>query len=197
MLSVLLFDEAKLDALTDLVESVGGNKKAVERSSLKLRPLAEDDDQKGFLDILGQLTKVETKPHQEFVERFNHMKTFHDLPRSRGQPGGCSYVIVVEDTTTSRIVATGSILFEYKFLRGFGCVAHIEDIVVDAQLRGLYIGRVIIEQLVRIARKVEGCYKIILDCSEKNVPFYEACGFKKNELQMALYLPPPSPSARL
>jgi len=34
-----------------------------------------------------------------------------------------------------------------------------------------------------------GCYKIILDCSEKNVPFYEKCGFKKKEVQMAFYTP--------
>ena len=32
-----------------------------------------------------------------------------------------------------------------------------------------------------------GCYKLILDCSESNVKFYEKCGFKRKEIQMARY----------
>lgn len=30
---------------------------------------------------------------------------------------------------------------------------------------------------------------VILDCSEKNVPFYEKCGFKQKEVEMAWYVP--------
>lgn len=33
-----------------------------------------------------------------------------------------------------------------------------------------------------------GCYKIILDCSQKNIPFYEKCGFSHKEYEMVLYL---------
>lgn len=46
----------------------------------------------------------------------------------------------------------------------------------------------IIEELVRIGDNL-GCYKILLDCSEDNVKFYEKCGFKKKEVQMVKYLP--------
>jgi glucosamine-phosphate N-acetyltransferase len=35
--------------------------------------------------------------------------------------------------------------------------------------------------------KTVGCYKVILDCSEKNVPFYEKCGFTVKEKQMVVY----------
>ncbi len=28
------------------------------------------------------------------------------------------------------------------------------------------------------------CYKVILDCSDQNVAFYEKCGFEKKEVQM-------------
>lgn len=45
----------------------------------------------------------------------------------------------------------------------------------------------IIEALTNIGR-VEGCYKIILDCGEHNVQFYEKCGYKKKEVQMVQYL---------
>jgi hypothetical protein len=38
------------------------------------------------------------------------------------------------------------------------------------------LGKLIIEALTFIGKRT-GCYKIILDCSDKNVPFYQKCGF--------------------
>lgn len=43
------------------------------------------------------------------------------------------------------------------------------------------------EALVQYAEQM-GCYKIHLDCSDKNVPFYKACGFQTSGVQMATYL---------
>ena len=34
------------------------------------------------------------------------------------------------------------------------------------------------------AAEEAGCYKVILDCSEENVPFYAKCGLTKKEVQM-------------
>jgi ribosomal protein S18 acetylase RimI-like enzyme len=59
---------------------------------------------------------------------------------------------------------------ERKFVHENGLVGHIEDIVVHKDYRKLQFGRFIIDQLTTIG-KVTGCYKIILDCSDKNVPF--------------------------
>jgi glucosamine-phosphate N-acetyltransferase len=44
----------------------------------------------------------------------------------------------------------------------------------------------IIDQLTHIG-KLAGCYKIILCCDEKNVGFYQKCGYAKKEVEMALY----------
>lgn len=77
-------------------------------------------------------------------------------------------------------------------------VGHIEDIVSLKEYRGNNFGKWylsvfdhlnarIIEQLKHIADAV-GCYKVILDCSDSNVPFYEKCGFEKKEVQMVVYL---------
>lgn len=38
--------------------------------------------------------------------------------------------------------------------------------------------------LLLLALQEAGCYKVILDCSEENVPFYEKCGLIKKEVQM-------------
>lgn len=38
----------------------------------------------------------------------------------------------------------------------------------------------------------KGCYKVILDCDEKNTAFYEGLGYKRKATHMALYHAPPS-----
>jgi glucosamine-phosphate N-acetyltransferase len=45
----------------------------------------------------------------------------------------------------------------------------------------------IIEELMKLG-KAAGCYKVILDCSEKNVGFYKKCGFEQKEVCMAWYI---------
>ena len=46
----------------------------------------------------------------------------------------------------------------------------------------------IIEQLKYISVK-KNCYKVILDCAEHNIAFYEKCDFKRKEVQMVKYFP--------
>lgn len=65
-------------------------------------------------------------------------------------------------------------------------VGHIEDVVTDASCRGKGFGKLLIEHLTALAKQ-RGCYKVILDAAEANVGFYEKCGYKRKELQMAHY----------
>jgi hypothetical protein len=41
--------------------------------------------------------------------------------------------------------------------------------------------------LTRAAFLDKGCYKIILDCETRNIPFYEKLHFSVNQNHMALY----------
>jgi glucosamine-phosphate N-acetyltransferase len=72
-------------------------------------------------------------------------------------------------------------------LRNLGIVGHIEDIAVSKDQQGKKLGLKIIHALDHIAGKV-GCYKAILDCSEKNQGFYEKCGYKHAGVQMVSWL---------
>ncbi len=85
-----------------------------------------------------------------------------------------THVIVVVDNDV--VIGTGTIFIEQKFLRGGGIVGHIEDVVVDKTSRKTGVGRMIINHLVAMA-KSSFCYKVILNCSENNIPFYDRCGF--------------------
>eukprot|EP01126_Amoeba_proteus_P030467 TRINITY_DN3011_c0_g1_i2.p1 TRINITY_DN3011_c0_g1~~TRINITY_DN3011_c0_g1_i2.p1 ORF type:complete len:111 (-),score=15.59 TRINITY_DN3011_c0_g1_i2:129-461(-) len=100
-------------------------------------------------------------------------------------------IVVVEDINQKLLVGSGSLVLERKFIHDGGLCGHIEDVVVLDSVRGTKVGRVIVEQLTHLGKRA-GCYKIILDCSEKNVGFYHRLGFQRKENQMAMYFDQPS-----
>lgn len=137
------------------------------------RILEVNDYNLGYLELLSQLTTVGDISMEQWTTRYNqiHNNTYIQI-----------WVMVCNDV----IIATGTIIIEPKFIHNCGKVGHIEDIVVHKDKHGLGIGKKIIDELVNIARN-SGCYKVILNTSEKNVGFYEKSGFKLMERQMALY----------
>jgi len=143
----------------------------------KIRRLEITDKSKGFIELLRQLTVCDSISDKEFEDRF------HEL----ASQGDDHVICVIEDDNTGKIIATGSVFIEKKFIRNCGKVGHIEDVVVDSSARGLHLGKKVIQFLTEHAQSV-GCYKVILDCSIENRAFYEKCGFKQKEIQMVKYL---------
>ncbi|KAL9537207.1 hypothetical protein MBANPS3_011985 [Mucor bainieri] len=143
-----------------------------------LRALRSNDYERGFLDVLTVLTEVGGHTKEEFTEQFNYMKKHnHEY-----------HTITITEDAKDQVVAVGTILVERKFVHKNGLVGHIEDIAVNSNQQGKKLGLRIIQALKFIGAQ-RGCYKVILDCSEKNVPFYEKCGFTQKEVEMAWYVP--------
>lgn len=67
-----------------------------------------------------------------------------------------------------------------------GNVCHIEDVVVSNDYRGKRIARNLVEY-VKNYSKNEGCYKILLNCKENLLGFYNKFGFYNKNLEMSLY----------
>ena len=84
-----------------------------------------------------------------------------------------------------KVVAYGSLVVENK-IRG-EVAGHIEDIVVDSDVRGKMIGVALIKELIKIG-KIKGCYRITLFCKETLVKFYSRNGFEVNNVVMKKYL---------
>ncbi|KAL5983283.1 Glucosamine-phosphate N-acetyltransferase-like protein [Asimina triloba] len=148
----------------------------VEDGCFPVRRLQITDKSKGFISLLGQLTVCDSISDEQFEARFQ------DLTSS----GDDHVICVIEDEHSGRIIATGTIFIEKKFIRNCGKVGHIEDVVVDSSVRGKRLGQKIIQFLSDHAQAL-GCYKVILDCSIENKRFYEKCGFKQKEIQMVRY----------
>ncbi|ROV94919.1 hypothetical protein VSDG_07090 [Cytospora chrysosperma] len=139
-----------------------------------IRALRQSDYHAGFLECLRVLTTVGEITEDQFTDRFEWIKK---------QDGGY-YILCIEDG--GKVVGTGALIVERKFIHSLGSVAHIEDIAVAQDQQGKKLGLRLIQALDFIAEKV-GCYKTILDCSEANEGFYIKCGFKRAGLEMAHY----------
>ena len=85
------------------------------------------------------------------------------------------------------LCAAGTILFEKKFIHNFSIYAHIEDIIVKKEYQKNGYGKLLINNLVQVC-KDEKCYKILLNCEEKLVKFYEKCGFTSKGCELIIYL---------
>jgi glucosamine-phosphate N-acetyltransferase len=142
-----------------------------------IREIKKTDLNNSFFTLLaqlsGQLISYDSDIlWNEYTKNPNHI-TFVDEIKEAGKPAS--------------IVATSSILIESKFLHCGSKVGHIEDVVVDKDARGSGLGQKIVEHCIEYARK-NGCYKVILDCSNKNVPFYINCGMYLSENCMRIDL---------
>jgi glucosamine-phosphate N-acetyltransferase len=112
---------------------------------------------------------------------------FASMLRAIQSNSGNHIVIVLEDLATGNLLGSGTLLIEPKFIRGGSLVGHIEDIVVRKTNKRGY-GLSIVTSLCEIA-KAKGCYKVILDCSDENIPFYRKCGMTLSGREMSLYFP--------
>jgi len=148
---------------------------------------------KQILDLLSQLTKVTNKNGVITDDLFNHF--FYILPSNH-----LIYVLYNENTHNSstnpensnknndfELIGIATILIERKLTHGGESCAHIEDVVIDSKYRGLSYGKYMIDFLIQKAKEYN-CYKIILNCDEQSVGFYEKFGFQQKNVEMSLYV---------
>ncbi|KAL2368619.1 glucosamine-phosphate N-acetyltransferase [Blastomyces gilchristii SLH14081] len=140
-----------------------------------IRPLQRSDYFSGYLNVLRVLTTVGDFTVEQWNERYDWM----------AKRNGEYFLLVICDGS-GRVVSTGSLIVERKFIHSLGMVGHVEDIAVEMGQQGKKLGLRMIQALDYVAQKV-GCYKSILDCSEANEGFYLKCGFKRAGLEMAHY----------
>ena len=134
------------------------------------RKLTTDDYEK-YLSLINDFRETKFSK-EEFITTLNKINANNSS----------IWVIVVDD----ELIATGTILYEYKFIHNISKLAHIEDICVSKSYRKNNYGKTMVKRLVEEAKK-DGCYKITLYCDEKLEHFYADNGFEKKGIQMAIY----------
>ncbi|KAI0726792.1 hypothetical protein C8Q72DRAFT_876696 [Fomitopsis betulina] len=125
---------------------------------LHMRPLASTDYRRGHLSVLSHLSTVDDPGEDAWIARFNELRS---APLTY-------FTLVIVNMTTDRIVATGSIYVERKFIRGLGAAAHFEDVVVDKSLQSRQLGVTIAKALMAMSERM-GCFKIGGNCLDHNI----------------------------
>ena len=139
-------------------------------SKINFRPVKEDDINDVFI-LLNQLKNID-------LEKIDRKKAWNDFNSNTSS----NSIVGIYD---NRIVAYGSVVIENK-IRG-EAAGHIEDIVVDTEVRGKMVGVSLIKELIEISRR-KGCYRITLFCDKKLINFYSRNGFKVDNVIMKKYL---------
>lgn len=137
--------------------------------SLNFRLLEKEDYNRGYLDLLKQLTVIGNISNEKFNDILDKIK---------------SEIWVIEDN--NKIIASASLFLEQKIIHECGVVGHLEDVVIDEKYRSIGLGKFIICKMVNIAKE-KGCYKLIGDCKPELVEFYKKNGFESNSVQISIY----------
>lgn len=128
----------------------------------------------GFRETLGALVPVE-ELEEEIQRNFS--------VRQRN----CMQTLVAVEGLVDRVVGTISIYFEPKLSRDCRPAAHIEDVAVHPDWQGRGVGALLMETALAIIRD-HGCYKVVLNCNESKIGFYEKHGFRQDGICMRLDL---------
>jgi glucosamine-phosphate N-acetyltransferase len=139
--------------------------------NLSIGALTALDLSSGFLDTLSGLADVQLTTEEA-----------RRIFRNRLRLGVRTYVARAE---VEGVVGTVTLLVEDKFIHSGGRVGHIEDVVVRPGFEKQGIGGALVQHAIEEARKL-GCYKVILNCFERLVPFYEQLGFRRHDVGMRL-----------
>lgn len=141
-----------------------------------------DENMQDFVDLIKQLSP------QASLGSLTDRSAFIGLCRLQNK------TIFLAYDEQEKIVGTASVFLEDKINRGTNPttgqlykVAHIEEVVVDSSARGKGVGKDLMAYCINFSR-LAGAYKLILECSEDNVAFYEKCGLHRHEVAMRIDL---------
>lgn len=118
---------------------------------ISLRPLSSTDHARNHLSVLADLTHCPDPGVEAWTARFHYMV----------QIKSTYYPIILLDTASDTVVATGTLFLERKFVRGLGTAGHVEDIAVSSTAQGKGLGKKVIEVLTALSESL-GAYKVRL-----------------------------------
>jgi glucosamine-phosphate N-acetyltransferase len=144
-----------------------------EKINFLVREIEEEDLQNGLFQTLSNLTEI-GKISNDVIKAKKILQEIKTCP---------FYKIFVAVKDDGVIIGTTTILIEQKFIHDGGRIGHIEDVATRNDYEGLGVGSALIRACLDFAKK-KNCYKVILNCSEKNIPFYKKIGFKEHDTSM-------------
>jgi glucosamine-phosphate N-acetyltransferase len=146
-----------------------------------IRELVLDDLDNGFLETLDNLL-----PGTSSLDTSNARTLLAEI---RSNPLHRIFVAAIPQRQGTRevVVGTTTLLVEPKFIFNGGRVGHIEDVSIRRGYENMGLGRRLVSHATQVAKEM-GCVKIVLDCSEETMPFYEKLGYSYQDNCMKIFL---------
>jgi glucosamine-phosphate N-acetyltransferase len=133
-----------------------------------------------MVQIFRQLNINDYTEYHRLINEFRHTQfTEEQFKNTLMLIEKSSVIWVMEDS--GHLLATGTIIYEHKFIFDTCVYAHIEDVCVTESMRRQGLGKRLIEHMLQ---QIKHCYKVTLDCADENVAFYVACGLERRGNQM-------------
>jgi len=146
---------------------------------LDLRLIEPHDYYKGFLELLTEIGPVEPI---DIIQFTTYVVNLHNNYKQ---------IWVVEDKRYDIIIGSITLILENNLFNKMGKYCRIEDLVVHDGIRKCGLGRTLVNHILKIAREIS-CFRVVLNCNEKNINFYENCGFKHDKVEMTIDITPTS-----
>jgi glucosamine-phosphate N-acetyltransferase len=136
---------------------------------MRIRKLNRSD-YNSYISLLDQLTEVGSVTNSQFNLYVDNQSQLHQT------------LVYEED---NQLLGCLTYFCEQKVHHSFSYVIHIEDVVTDAKHRGKGVAKTLIDNAIKIAKAFK-CYKVILNCSDRNTDYYKKLGFQLVGNQMVI-----------
>ena len=141
-------------------------------SNLIIREIQNEDYNRGYLDLMYEFTNYKKNlSEEEFSSYIDNI-----------YKNNTAKILVIIDPNDNKIIGAGTI-FKIDKLHN-NSVGQIEDVIISEKYRNLGLGKILIKKLVNIGIYTFNAYKVILNCLEKNIGFYEKSNFKVVGVEM-------------
>jgi glucosamine-phosphate N-acetyltransferase len=127
--------------------------------------LTKDDYYKGYLKLLDQLASIDHINYNTFLAKLD-------------------MIFVIEENRV--VIANITLLIEPKFIHHNQNVAHLEDFIIDLDYRKNGLGKILLQHCIDVAKDMN-CYKLILNCDDKLVSYYQNYNFTNKNNERCLY----------
>ena len=128
------------------------------------------DDYEEYMDLMYQFTNY----------KYNLSKEIFDEHIDNISNNNIQKIIVI--IYNNELIGAGTIFRMVKLHNN--PVGQIEDVIIKDKYRGEGLGRMLIDKLTKLGLEDLSCYKIILNCLEKNINFYKKCNFQEVGVEM-------------
>ena len=142
----------------------------MKNKDLTIRDIEYDDYDKGYMELMYDFTNYKYEISRENFINYININNKNNK------------ILVIYSQITNMIIGSGTI-FKIEKLHN-NPIGQIEDIIINNEYRGYGLGKELIKNLVDIGLNEFKCYKIILNCLDKNVGFYEKCNFITAGIEM-------------